>query len=119
MICSRQVSASLGQTAHWCKAIRLQKSYPGLNLASVCLRQGRNSAFEEGKAEIYSLSRASSSTVVLFFLCVQTSFPARLFLTAICQPSQLKRRELLKALLKRVAESLGKKELSTSELTYI
>lgn len=65
---SRHVSSSLGQNTHWCKASRLQKSYPGLNLSSVCLRQGRNSSFEESKLEIYSLLSISSSPVVPFSL---------------------------------------------------
>lgn len=61
-------SSSLGQNTHWCKAIRLQKSYPGLNSPSVCLRQGRDSSFEESKLEIYSLLSISSYTVVPFSL---------------------------------------------------
>lgn len=65
---SRHVSDRLGQNTHWCKAIRLQKSFPGLNLSSVCLRQGKNSSFEESKLEIYSLLSISSYTVVPFSL---------------------------------------------------
>lgn len=65
----RHVSDSLGQNTPWCEAIRLQKSYPGLNLSSVCLIQGKNSSFEESKLEIYSLLSISSYTVVPFPQC--------------------------------------------------
>ena len=65
---SRHVSDSLGQNTHWCKAIRLQKSYVGLNLSSVCLQQGKTSSFEESKLDIYSLLCISSYSVVPFSL---------------------------------------------------
>lgn len=65
---SRHVSGSLGQNINRCKAIRLQKIYLGLNLSSVCLRQGENCSFEESKLEVYSFLSISSSTVVPFSL---------------------------------------------------
>lgn len=114
---SRHVSSSLGQNSHWSKAIRLQKSYPGLNLSSVCLRQARDSSFEESKLEIYSLLRYLLLHCCTFFSALKLFASKPLVLTTICQPSEKKEQNCWR--LHRGVLCKAWKELSTFKLPYI
>lgn len=98
---SRHVSDSLGQNIHWCKAIRRQQSYPGLQLSSVCLRQRKNSGFEESRLEIYSLFKYLLLHCCTFF-CVKTFYQEDPGFDNDLSVLQDKRTELPKTLLKSV-----------------